>query len=99
MKKLALALIASLAMSGTALAATDLGDGACQQTDGQTGLWNGTTADDDGCVTLAEYEAMYGDPEAIVVSVDPVLEPEAPTVREYFESPLVRAERLGLTIE
>lgn len=39
--------------------ATDLGNGVCEQTDGQQGLWNGTTADDDGCVTPAEYEQMY----------------------------------------
>ena len=98
MKKLLVSL-ALLALPLTASAATDLGDGACQQTDGVTGLWNGTTADDDGCITLAEYEAMYGDPEVITVTVDPVLEPTAPTVKVYFEDPLVRAERLGLAIE
>ena len=79
--------------------AVDLGDGACQQSDGQTGLWNGTTADDDGCVTLAEYEAMYGDPEVIVVSVNPSLEPDAPTVEQVFVDPFVRAELVGLSIE
>lgn len=79
--------------------AVDLGDGACQQSDGQTGLWNGTTADDDGCVTLAEYEAMYGDPEVIVVSVNPTLEPDAPTVAVVFTDPFVRAELAGLSIE
>ena len=79
--------------------AVDLGDGACQQTDGQTGLWNGTTADDDGCVTLAEYEEMYGAPEVIVVSVNPTLGPDAPTVVVVFTDPFVRAELAGLSIE
>ena len=85
-------------------AATDLGDGACQQTDGQTGLWNGTTADDDGCITQAEYAELYptddgSDPLDRQVSVNVELEPEAPTVREFFEDPLVRAAELGLVIE
>lgn len=82
----------------------DLGDGACQQTDGQTGLWNGTTADDEGCITQAEYAALYPtddgtDPLERQVSVNPDLEPEAPTVREFFEDPMVRLAELGLTIE
>ena len=80
-------------------AAIDLGDGACQQSDGQTGLWNGTTADDDGCVTLVEYEEMYGDPTEIVVSSNPELEPDAPTVEQVFIDPFVRAERASLIIE
>lgn len=89
---------------GVANAATDLGDGACQQTDGQTGLWNGTTADDEGCITQAEYQVAYptddgSDPLDRQVSVDVELEPEAPTVREFFEDPMVRLAELGLTVE
>ena len=87
------------------LAATDLGNGACFDEGAQAeGLWNGTTADDAGCVTEAEYQLMYGTPEIgdalmIVVSVDPALEPDAPTVREVFQDPFVRAELAGFVIE
>ena len=49
----------ALMFTPRANAATDLGSGVCQQTDGQLGMWNGTTADDDGCVTDAEYEQLY----------------------------------------
>lgn len=41
------------------LATIDLGGGVCQQTDGTTGMWNGTIADDSGCVTAAEYQQAY----------------------------------------
>ena len=88
------------ALTLPAAAAVDLGDGACRElSTGEQGLWNGTTADDDGCVTLTEYEAVYGDPTEKVVSSNPTLEPDAPTVVEYFESPQVRLEHLGLIIE
>lgn len=99
MKRTIAIAITILATALPASAATDLGDGACQQTNGETGLWNGTTADDDGCVTLAEYETMYGDPVEIVVSVKPELEPDAPTVAVVFTDPFVRAELAGLSIE
>lgn len=104
MRRVTIVVTLLVGMSLPAMAATDLGDGACQQTDGQTGLWNGTTADDDGCVTQAEYAAMYpsadgSDPLDRQVSVDVELEPEAPTVRQVFVDPFVRAELAGLSIE
>jgi len=84
-------------------AADDLGNGACQQTTGEVGLWNGTTADDEGCITPTEYAVMYQsddgeDPLDQIVSVDPEQYP-GPTVREVFEDPFVRAQLSGLTIE
>lgn len=70
-------------------AAVDVGDGVCQEDDGEFGLWNGSTADDAGCVTFAEYTVQVG-PEVLddqlVVGPDP--EPAAPTVREYWEAAL-----------
>jgi len=119
---LTLSIVVSLAMSTVAQAAEDNGDGTCVQSDGQVGVWNGTTADDDGCVTPAEYEAMFSaanllvvgviegytvhedgtttlyysyggnttvatNPLDRIVAVNPALEPDAPTVREWFENP------------
>lgn len=107
---------------GVAYAAEDNGDGTCVQSDGQTGVWNGTTADDDGCITPAEYEVMYSaanllevgviegytvnddgtttlhfdhgvsntvatNPLDRIVAVNPELEPDALTVREWFQQP------------
>jgi hypothetical protein len=65
----------------------DLGDGRCQQTDGQQGAWNGTSSNDAGCLTEAEYAATFGE-EALEepVAATPELEPDAPTVREYLFS-------------
>ena len=71
----------SLTVRGT----TDVGNGACIQGDGQVGAWNGSTADDEGCITIPEYADMFG-PAALdsVVSAGPELEPDAPTVKEWF---------------
>ena len=33
----------------------------CTQLDGQQGWLNGTTADDEGCITQSEYEFIYSD--------------------------------------
>jgi len=46
-------------LSVPAAATTDLGGGRCQQTDGITGIWDGSTADDDGCITRLEYAEMF----------------------------------------
>ena len=51
-----LALIAVVFM---AAALPAFADGGCTQTDGQQGMWNGTTADDDGCTTPTEYAVMF----------------------------------------
>lgn len=85
-------------VDGAVVITITYGGGACVQYDGATGLWNGTTGDDNGCVTQAEYQAAYGSLDA-VVSVDPEIEPEAPTVEQVFIDPFVRAELVGLTIE
>ena len=52
----------------------DLGGGVCEQTDGEIGMWNGTTGDDDGCVTPAEYAVMYSIDNLIAAGVvtDPI---------------------------
>lgn len=65
-------------------AATDLGNGVCED-NGVLGVWNGTTADDDGCVTVAEYDVMFPGQLDTSLSVGPVVEPDAPTVREWFD--------------
>lgn len=109
-------------MTTTAYATEDLGNGGCRQEDGQLGVWNGTTADDDGCVTPAEYEIIFSaeslmeagviegytthedgtttlhfsegvsntvatNPLDRLVAVNPELEPDAPTVGEWFLQP------------
>jgi len=104
-----------LALSLNVDAATDLGDGKCYDEGAQAeGAWNGSTADDAGCITKAEYEAKFsltsleeagvfvvnGDgtvtfPSGVVgeiianpldrpVAATPSLEPDAPTVAEWF---------------
>lgn len=73
----------------TAEAAVDVGGGVCQEDDGDLGLWNGSSADDAGCVTLEEYTVMFGVEvldEQLVAGPDP--EPDAPTVRQYWEAAL-----------
>lgn len=76
MKRLiaSLAVLAVLLVAGTAQAATDLGNGACEQTDGQIGVWDGTEAADEGCVTAEEYAARFSVDNLIEegVLVDPV---------------------------
>lgn len=59
-------------MTGLLLAvlfAVDLGAGVCQQSDGQQGMWNGTTADDAGCVTPTEYQTMFSPPGLLEAGV------------------------------
>jgi len=69
-----------------AAATTDLGAGVCVQADGQPGVWNGTSTDDDGCVTVDEYAAMFPEGLASVNSVGPDVEPDASTVQEWFDT-------------
>ncbi len=111
-----LVIVAMLLVGLPAFAAED---GTCVQSDGQTGRWNGTTADDNGCITPDEYEAMFSaenllevgvidnytvnddgtttlhfghgasngvatNPLDRSVAVNPELEPDALTVREWF---------------
>ena len=117
-----LVIITVLLISLPAFAAEDTGNGTCVQSDGQTGLWDGTTPDDEGCITPVEYEAMFsaanllevGEIDNFTVNVDgtttlhfeyggnntvatnpldrsvavnPELEPDALTVREWFHQP------------
>lgn len=67
--KLVLAITALFALPALAGAATD---GTCWDDGAQTwGVYNGTTGDDAGCVTPAEYSAMFSPPgllEAGVIS-------------------------------
>jgi len=88
MKRLQLIVILVILVVPVPAGATvDAGGGVCVQTDGQVGLWNGSTADDAGCVTLAEYTATFGVEvldDQLVVGPDP--EPDAPTVREYWDA-------------
>ena len=86
MKRILLTVGLIVAFALPVSATTDLGNGVCLQDDGQLGLWDGSTADDDGCTTGPEYAVMFG-PEALdhVVSSNPEWEPDAPTVREWFE--------------
>ena len=65
----AVAVITILLLALPAHATEDLGDGRCRQDDGQVGVWNGTTADDDGCVTPAEYEQMFSAENLLAVGV------------------------------
>lgn len=44
----------------------DLGNGVCEQ-DGELGVFNGTTADAEGCVTPAEYAVMFS-PDGLLES-------------------------------
>lgn len=55
-----LAVVSALSM-GTlpALATEDIGNGQCLQDNGVVGVWNGTTADDGGCITEVEYAFLY----------------------------------------
>lgn len=84
----------------------DYGNGHCLQTDGQVGVWNGTTADDEGCITESEYVEMYGT-EALeqVVAANPAEEPDNPTVEEIlfsftiYNDPFELAALIGFTIE
>jgi hypothetical protein len=115
---LTVAFVATLTLG--ARAATDLGGGGCvDEGAGIAGMWNGTTADDAGCITPAEYSERFA-PSALVaagvidsyadngdgtstlhfgdgiatsvrteplerkVSANEALEPEAPTVSEWF---------------
>ena len=58
-------LLAAILIFGFAVqagAATDAGDGQCVQDDGAKGLWNGSSADDEGCTTTAEYETRFSAP-------------------------------------
>jgi hypothetical protein len=53
-------LIALLLALALPAAATEFNeDNTCVQNDGQAGLANGTTRDDGGCVTPAEYESSH----------------------------------------
>ena len=58
-------LFAFAVFAAGAEAAEDLGQGACVQTDGQTGLWDGTTADDAGCITPDEYQELFSLPNLV----------------------------------
>lgn len=79
------------ALAIPASATVDLGNGFCAQDDGAQGVWDGTTADDEGCVTEAEYVASFGvEALDLIVAVGPDPEPNAPTVRErLFPKPTV----------
>jgi hypothetical protein len=104
--------LALLLTAGTALAEV------CTQTDGQVGFYNGTTADDAGCITEAEYAETFsvpglidsgvltdvidngdgtvtgiilgapvtliGNPLERPLAATPRLEPDAPTVGDYW---------------
>lgn len=81
-------------MFGPALgagAAADIGEGVCVQDDGAVGVWNGSTADDEGCITVAEYQVRFGE-KALdqVLAVGPDPEPEAITVSEWFDTTIRR---------
>lgn len=116
-----LLLLVSVVEASRASAQTiDNGDGTCVQTDGQAGLFDGTSADDAGCITPAEYEAftsvegladagvladvtdngdgtvsalvvstgvvidLIADPWARPLAATPSLEPDSPTVGDYW---------------
>ena len=51
-------LVLVLAFAAPALA-EDLDDGHCVQSDGQVGVSNGSTADNEGCITAEEYQDIY----------------------------------------
>lgn len=57
-------LVAMFAQIANAQEFQDNGDGTCVQSDGQAGMMNGTTADDAGCITPDEYEALHS-PEGL----------------------------------
>ena len=62
-------------------------DGTCTQDDGTQGLANGTTRDDGGCVTPAEYEANHSIEGLIDAGVIRAVQPVDDRARVEIVSP------------
>lgn len=61
-------------------------EATCVQTDGQIGVYNGSTTDDEGCITVAEYEVKFPGMIDTQLVVGPDPEPEAITIRQWFDN-------------
>lgn len=69
-RTIVLAATTAVLVGSPAFAAVDYGDGTClDETSNTVGVWNGTTGDDAGCVTAAEYEASFSPPGLLAAGV------------------------------